>query len=125
MKIPRLFLHAVRVAHAVLFYPALLVVIWGELMPQPQPELAGQSDKVLHFIAYFGLSWLAAAALRDRATAMRAGLALILLGGVLEILQGLVGRDMSVYDEIANTIGVFVGGFAARAVVESLRRRLA
>jgi hypothetical protein len=29
---------------------------------------------------------------------------------------------MSVYDELANTIGVLVGGFAARVMVESLRR---
>lgn len=32
-------------------------------------------------------------------------------GGALEIIQGMVGRDMSVYDELANTLGVLAGLF--------------
>ena len=126
MKIPRPWLHAARVIDSILFYPALGVVIWGEIAPHPAPDLTqNANDKGLHFIAYFGLAWLAAAAVTRRADAVRAGLALILLGGLLEIVQGFTGRDMSVYDEVANTIGVVMGGFAARAMVESLRRRLA
>jgi len=125
MRIPRPFLHAARIADLILFYPAVLLVIWGELSPHVTPELEWSNDKVLHFIAYFGLAWIAAAAVTKRGTALRACLALIVLGGLLEILQGLVGRDMSVYDELANTIGVMVGGFAARVMVEFLRRRLA
>ena len=125
MRIPRPFLHMARIVDAIFFYPALLLVIWGELTPLPQPELEGVTDKTLHFIAYFGLSAMAAAALKSRRAAVRAGLGLIVLGGVLEIVQGFTGRDMSLYDEVANTLGVLVGGFAARVVVESLRRRLA
>jgi VanZ family protein len=124
MTIPRSFLHAARIASGILFYPAAVVVIWGELTPAPPSAIANIYDKLLHFIAYFGLAWLAAAAVRNRALAVRAGLALVVLGGVLEIVQGLTGRDMSVYDELANTIGVLVGGFAARVMVESLRRRI-
>jgi len=33
----------------------------------------------------------------------------IALGGLLEILQGLMGRDMELGDFIANTIGAAVG----------------
>ena len=125
MRVPRPWLHAARILDAIFFYPALILVIWGELTPRPPPEVEVSNDKALHFIAYFGLSAMAAAAVTGRRAALRVGLALIVLGGVLEILQGFTGRDMSLYDELANTIGVLVGGFAARAVVESLRRRLA
>jgi VanZ family protein len=125
MKIPRPWLHAARIADVILFYPALLLVIWGELTPRPAEVIEGYNDKLLHFIAYFGLAAIAAIAVRRRKAAILAALGLIVLGGILEIIQGFVGRDMSLYDEFANTLGVVVGGFAARAIVEPLRRRLA
>jgi VanZ family protein len=125
MKFPRPWLHAARIADLILFYPALLLVIWGELTPRPPSVVEGLNDKLLHFIAYFGLAAMAASAIRHRKPGIVAALGLIVLGGVLEIAQGFVGRDMSLYDELANTCGVLVGGFAARAVVEPLRRRLA
>jgi VanZ family protein len=124
MTIPRSWLHAARIAAAILFYPALGLVIWGELTPAPPSALENIYDKILHFIAYFGLAWLAGVAVTSPAMAVRAFLALVLLGGLLEIAQGFTGRDMSVYDELANTIGVLVGGFAARVMVEPLRRRI-
>jgi VanZ family protein len=125
MKIPRPWLHAARIADVILFYPALLLVIWGELTPRPAEVIEGYNDKLLHFIAYFGLAAIAAIAVRRRKAAILAALGLIVLGGILEIIQGFVGRDMSLYDEFANTLGVVVGGFAARSIVEPLRRRLA
>jgi VanZ family protein len=42
------------------------------------------------------------------------GLGLILLGGVLEIVQSYVGRDPSIYDELANMAGVLAGTVCAR-----------
>ena len=124
MKVPRPWLHAARLGDIVLFYPALLLVIWGELSPNEPTVLEGASDKLLHFIAYFGLSAMAAAAVKSRRWAIVAAVGLIALGGILEIVQGFIGRDMSAYDELANTMGVLVGGFAARTIVEPLRRRL-
>jgi VanZ family protein len=125
MIISRPWLHAARITYVILFYPALLLVIWGELTPRPPEVIEGDNDKLLHFIAYFGLAAIAAIAVRRRKAAILAALGLIVLGGILEIIQGFVGRDMSLYDEFANTLGVVVGGFAARAIVEPLRRRLA
>jgi VanZ family protein len=126
MQPSRPLLHALRIADAIFFYPVLLLVIWGELSG-PQPIIFDLfqyfSDKLLHFIAYFGLAAMAAAAFKTRRPVILACFGLILLGGVLEIVQGFTGRDMSVYDEIANTLGVFAGGTAARAIVEPLRRR--
>jgi VanZ family protein len=124
MKIPRPWLHAARMADSILFYPALLLVVWGELSPRPSEVIEGANDKLLHFIAYSGLAAMAAMAVRRRKAAIFAALGLIVLGGVLEIIQGFGGRDMSLYDEFANISGVLVGGFAARAIVEPLRRRL-
>jgi VanZ family protein len=90
-----------------LFWPALILVVWGELTPHP-PAL-GESDKLLHFLAYFGLAGLASTALRYRRAVIFAALGLITLGAVLEILQMFTGRDAEFLDEVANAIGVLSG----------------
>jgi len=93
-----------------LFWPAVVLVAWGEVTPNP-PNLEGLVwDKVLHFIAYFGLAGMATVALDARRTAVWAVLGLIVLGGLLEVLQGFTGRDPDVFDEVANTIGAVLGG---------------
>ncbi len=122
MKIPRTLLHRLRVADMVLFYPALLLVIWGELAPQVPDVFEQASDKLLHFIAYFGLAGMAAVACKGRKGAVLAVIALMAVGGLLEIVQGFVGRDASIYDELANMAGALTGGIAARALVEALSR---
>jgi VanZ family protein len=53
-----------------------------------------------------------------------AALALIALGGVLELVQGFVGRDMSLYDELANAAGVIMGAVSGWLLVKTLRGRL-
>ena len=126
MKLPRPLLHAARIADEVLFYPAL-VVVRGELAPV-EPDafgwLAGINDKLLHFAAYFGLSVMAGAAVRRRKTAIL-GASAWCCWAALEVIQGYVGRDPSVYDEYANVAGVLAGTICARFIVEHLRRRLA
>jgi VanZ family protein len=42
---------------------------------------------------------------------------LIALGGALEVIQGLVGRDADIHDEIANTLGVLIGGVLGWGIV--------
>jgi VanZ family protein len=93
-----------------LFWPAVLLVAWGELTPHPPNLEAVFWDKSLHFIAYFGLVGLATVALEARRTVVWAVLGLVILGGVLEILQGFEGRDPSFYDEVANILGAVCGG---------------
>jgi VanZ family protein len=104
-----------------LFWPALLVVIWGELTPHP-PALQAP-DKVLHFLAYFGLAGLASTALRHRRSIVAAALALIALGGLLEILQMFTGRDAEWLDEAANAIGVLAGACAGLLLLRLVRAR--
>lgn len=127
LKLSRPLLHAARIADEILFSPALILVIWGELTPSEPHilDLFGPlNDKLLHFLAYFGLAAMAAAGFKTRKTVLLASLGLIVLGGVLEIVQGFTGRDMSFYDELANIVGVITGAALARAIIERLRRRL-
>ncbi len=126
MKLPRPLLHAARIADEILFYPALALVIWGELTgtePQFVDWFGNLTDKALHFIAYFGLAAMAAAGLRSRRAVFGASFGLIVLGGILEIVQGFTGRDMSFYDELANIAGVIAGAVTARLIIEPLRSR--
>lgn len=112
---------AVRTA-AILFLPACAGVLGGELGPSSgEPHFW---DKAMHFIAYFVLSALAVAALRARKKALLAMLGLILMGAALELIQGMIGRDMSAIDEFANSLGVAAGAIAVwvvRAVLVRLR----
>ena len=125
---PRFFLHSARIADAVLFWPVLLSVIWGELSAQPDLgylrllfRMVG--DKSVHFVAYFLLAAMAGMALKSRKAVLLAVAGLIVLGGVLEILESFVGRDMELADELANAAGALSGAFLARLIVEPLRRR--
>jgi len=92
-----------------LFWPALCVVIWGELTPHPPGFVAHIWDKALHFTAYFGLSALAAVRLDARRMLIWAVLGLIAMGGALEIFQGFTGRDADIFDEVANSLGALCG----------------
>jgi len=126
MNLPRPLLHAARIADEILFYPALALVIWGELTgsePHILDLFGPLNDKILHFLAYFGLAGMAAAGFKSRKTVLLVSFGLVVLGGVLEIVQGFTGRDMSFYDELANIAGVITGAVLARAIIEPLRRR--
>ncbi len=92
-----------------LFIPALCLVVWGELRTVEQIFVPNAPDKVLHFIAYFGLAGLATVALDGRRSVLYAMLALVVMGGALEIIQGMTGRDAEFLDEVANTLGVLLG----------------
>jgi VanZ family protein len=104
------FLPWARRAGACLFLPALAVVAWGELTPHP-PALPGPWvwDKADHFTAYFGLMTLAALGWGLRRSLGLVYLAVIALGGGLEILQGFFGRDPEWGDFLANSIGATIG----------------
>jgi VanZ family protein len=114
--------HLDRIAYAaaVLFLPALSGVIGGEL------TLAGDGidvwDKAKHFTAYFILSFLATAALKAHRSALAAMLGLVAMGGALELIQGAIGRDCDIHDEIANTLGVLAGGLLAWIVIGLVAR---
>jgi VanZ family protein len=123
MSLSRPLLHAARIAIAVLFWPVLAFVVWGEVLaPDSVPVIDRINDKVLHFNAYFILAAMAAAVFKNRRPVVLAVIGLIALGGALEIVQGLTGRDMSIYDELANTAGAISGSLLARMAIEPLQR---
>lgn len=112
-----------QIAAAILFWPAIAVVIWGELKPStPGPQVIW--DKLLHFTAYFGLAGIATVALGRLRPAVWASLALALFGGILEIVQSFVGRDAEWGDELANVIGVCAGVAAGLLTLHILSRLL-
>ena len=86
----------------------VVLVIVVSLIPNPPkpPEFRG-SDKVGHFSAYaFMMLWFAQIYVRNR-TRLSIALAFIILGIVLECLQGLSGyRSFEYADMGANTAGV-------------------
>ncbi|HEX4860401.1 MAG TPA: hypothetical protein VFV07_04135 [Rhizomicrobium sp.] len=90
------------------FWPALIIVIWGELTPHP-PRIAAP-DKLLHFLAYFGLSGIATTARSRHVGAIVMGL--IVFGGALEIAQMFTGRDAEWLDEAANAMGAVLGALS-------------
>ena len=93
------------------FWPAVAVVIWGELAGPPQQDFPQILlwDKAQHFTAYFGLALLATLGWGRRLRARLILGAVLLLGGVLEMLQAYVGRDAQWADMAANTLGAVVG----------------
>lgn len=113
----------VRKASAWLFFPALAVVVWGELTPQP-PAMPGPWawDKLDHFTAYFGLALLASLGWGLRWSLIWVFLAVLAIGGGLEGLQSLVGRDADWNDMFANSIGALAGLAVAAAYLAIPRR---
>ncbi len=107
----RKLLHWFRRLDVWLIPPALAVVIWGELANNEIVSIIESDvwDKLLHFTAYFGLCLMTTIAVRANRRALWWALGLVLLGGALEIIQGMTGRDADIYDELANTVGVLAG----------------
>jgi VanZ family protein len=118
-----IFLPWMRRIGLVMFWPAVIVVIWGELTPHP-PKLAGPWlwDKLDHFTAYFGLALLATLGWGLRRSLVWVFLGVVALGGCLEIIQSLVGRDGTWGDFFANDLGALLGLAAAAAYLAMPRR---
>lgn len=99
-----------------LFWPGLLLVIWGEVFRDPHDSQLFW-DKGEHFTAYFGLAAMATLVIGRRRALVWAIAGIIALGGALEIVQGLVGRDADLGDFIANTAGALTGLGVALVVI--------
>lgn len=106
-----IFLPWVRRAGRWLLLPAILVVAWGELTPHPPPfadEIFGW-DKAEHFTAYFGIALLATLSWGLKRSLVWVLLCVVALGGALELLQLVTGRDAEWLDQLANTLGAITG----------------
>ncbi|HUO98977.1 MAG TPA: VanZ family protein [Rhizomicrobium sp.] len=112
------------VAALYLLWPAIAVVVWGELTPSPGQIEMLVWDKALHFIAYFGLGGMVCVALKGERRVLMGVVGLAVLGGVLEVLQGFTGRDPDIYDEAANILGAFSGAGAGWLLLRVLRPKI-
>lgn len=65
----------------------------------------GLTDKEAHVIAFFGLTALSLLA-APRLRKLEIAIFLVGIGGLIEIVQGLVGRDGDVMDWLADSFGV-------------------
>ncbi|MFC1869624.1 VanZ family protein, partial [Thermodesulfobacteriota bacterium] len=92
------------------------LVVYLSLVPSP-PEIPGfhGADKLIHLFTYafvmfwFGLCYNPGRAYRNL------GFGLILIGAMLELIQGKTGyRSMSYFDMLANSLGVSLGWLMAR-----------
>jgi VanZ family protein len=121
----RKILHAFRTFVAIAIWPALALVVYGELAHSSVLHTLEIDvwDKALHFTAYFGLALMATISVRADRRAIWCALALVALGGALEVIQGMTGRDADIWDETANTLGVLTGALLGWIGVWFLKRR--
>ncbi len=107
------------------FWLTLILVLALSLKPSPLsiPHLQ-LSDKVEHFLAYLALGTLMGFgwSIQTRRAILLALLALMVLGGGVEIIQGThwIGRTASWLDLLADVLGALLGLMACAMV----RRRL-
>jgi VanZ family protein len=102
-------LNLLQFLSALAFWPAVALIAWGELTPRPPQEAELLWDKAEHFIAYFGLALMATLFWGIRRSLALVFLAVVALGGILEILQAYVGRDAEWADMLADTLGAAGG----------------
>ncbi len=110
------------VAARALFVLGIVAVSWTSLLPPDDlPTAFGLSDKVLHLLGYALLGALAVL------SGLRLPLALVAvigLGLVLELAQGLLGyRSFEWLDLVADGVGAAAGAVVAARIVTELRKR--
>jgi VanZ family protein len=103
-----------------LLWPAIAVIAWGELAPAPELPEVNLWDKAEHFTAYFGLALMGVLGWSGRLTPV-IFIAVVALGGALEILQAFVGRDAEWGDMLANTLGAITGTLLALLLLSLAR----
>jgi VanZ family protein len=91
-------------------YLIILSIIVLSLIPNPEEVTPFKvSDKIQHTLAYaVAMFWFGLCYRRERLYII--GVILILLGTLIEFIQGQTGyRDMSLYDLFANITGIAIG----------------
>ena len=91
------------------FFVAIIIVAVLLLLPAAMLVETDVWDKLEHAGAFAGLALLGCLAFPERTSAMRLAVGLVAFGSVCETLQMFVpGRNASVEDAIANTIGILI-----------------
>ncbi len=89
------------------FFAAILFTFYSAVIPPTQAIRLVPWDKAEHFIAFYVLTGLAAAAFPGRSLWLIAA-SLSAFGAVIEVVQGtpIVHRDMDFWDWVADTLAV-------------------
>jgi len=108
----------------VLFALGVIGVTWTSLLPPEDiPPTLGLSDKVLHLLGYAVLGVLAVLSGLRWPVALAA---VIGLGSVLEMVQGLLGyRSFEWLDLVADAIGAAAGVLVTSRIADEVRERRA
>lgn len=109
-------------------FTCVLIIVVLSLLPAQEMPRTGIPDGTDHFIAYWGTGGLMALAFRGRgAVLVVAGLALVGLGGLMEVLQQLAPGRTSTWSDFLMSgggalAGLLMGAVAAR-LISHLRRQ--
>ena len=103
----------------IVWFLLLVLITIGSLMPAHGVPSFQHMDKCIHFGAYAFMAFIPAYFSDKRSVIVKTGVILALLGVGIEIAQYFVpNRSMSVYDFVANvlgiSLGICVGRFLAR-----------
>ena len=98
-------------------------VCYYSLIPQLElPIDFWNADKLYHFAAYAWLGLLPMIGFRRRRVAVFAALSMLILGTLLEVVQSHIpGRDLSMLDALANSLGVVAGVASGNSLRPRLR----
>ena len=101
----------------------IIVTLVLSLTPPLLNESSGHTDKLVHLCGYAVLMFWWAQLVTERR--WKLAVAVVLFGGMIELLQGLTpARQPDVLDALANTGGVLLGWLVAR-FLPNLPERLA
>lgn len=96
----------------VIFISYVLLVIFISLVPQPAGAGSGNLDKIVHVSMYFLMGVLAYIAFNTLGKRVVMFIFMLFLGISLELFQVYIpGRDISLYDAMANTAGLALSFF--------------
>ena len=106
------------------FFIGLVAVIALSLLPQESLPEIDTWDKLNHAFAYGVLAVAGGLGFKGGRSLLMVGLGLVVLGAGLELAQSFTpNRDGSIYDAVANLVGVAIGSLATVGVNTLLRDR--
>lgn len=115
-----------RTSRMLLTLVALLVLALS-MIPRPEMVLGrfNAYDKLGHFLAYVALGFFAMRAISRRGPLpyLAVGAACALFGGIIELVQPLVGRNRELVDFLVDLAGAIVGAVLAAIVGRGFRTR--
>ena len=114
----------VRKLAKIAFFIGLVAVIALSLLPQETLPETDTWDKLNHALAYGVLAVAGGIGFKGWRSLLVVGLGLVVLGAGLELAQSVTpDRDGSIFDAVANLVGVAIGSLATAGTNTFLRDR--